>query len=75
MGSPVFGALGGNADGSNMMSAFMQFMMQNMGKNPNDLIQQMLQSGKLNQNQLNQVQQKAQAMMGQFDALRGNFGF
>lgn len=59
----------------NMMQAFQQFMSQNQGKNPNEMIQQLLSSGKLNQQQLNQVQQMAAQMEGQFSGLRSMFGF
>lgn len=63
MANPFFNAMGG-AQGPqggpmNMMQAFQQFMQQNQGKNPNEMIQQLLSSGKLNQQQLNQAQQMA----------------
>lgn len=54
----------------NMMQAFQQFMQQNQGKNPNEMIQQLLSSGKLNQ-----AQQMAKQMEGPFGALKGMFGF
>lgn len=59
----------------NMMQAFQQFMQQNQGKNPNEMIQQMLSSGKLNQQQLNQAQQMAKQMEGPLSGLKGIFGF
>ncbi len=59
----------------NMMQAFQQFMQQNQGKNPNEMIQQMLSSGKLNQQQLNQAQQMAKQMEGPLSGLKGMFGF
>lgn len=79
MGNPFFNAMGGSQGqqgGSiNMMQAFQQFMQQNQGKNPNEMIQQLLSSGKLNQQQLNQAQQMAKQMEGPFGALKGMFGF
>lgn len=75
MSNPVFNAMGGRKGGSNMMQAFSQFMNANKGKNPNEMIQQMLQSGKLNQDQLNQAQQMAQQITGQFDSMKHMFGF
>lgn len=78
MSNPFFGAMSvGQAQGeqTNMMCAFKEFMQQNQGKNPDEMIQKMLSSGKLNQQQLNQVQQMAQQMQGQFDGLRSMFGF
>ncbi len=59
----------------NMMQAFQQFMQQNQGKNPNEMIQQMLSSGKLNQQQLNQAQQMAKQMEGPLSGLKSMFGF
>lgn len=78
MGNPFLGAIGGTqAQGGpmNMMQAFQQFMQQNQGKNPNDILNQMLTSGKINQSQLNQAQQIAQKMAGQFNGMKSMFGF
>lgn len=79
MANPLFQALG-SANGPqgnpmNMMQAFQQFMQQNQGKNPNEMIQQLLSSGKLNQQQLNQAQQMAKQMEGPLNGLKGMFGF
>lgn len=79
MANPFFPATGG-ANGPqggpvNMMQAFQQFMQQNQGKNPNEMIQQLLSSGKLNQQQLNQAQQMAKQMEGPLSGLKGMFGF
>lgn len=79
MANPLFQALGG-ANGPqggpmNMMQAFQQFMQQNQGKDPNEMIQQMLSSGKLNQQQLNQAQQMAKQMEGPLSGMKSMFGF
>lgn len=58
-----------------MMNGFPQFMRQMQGQNPQQILDQMLQSGRVNQQQLNQAQQMAQQMQGQFDQFRGMFGF
>lgn len=58
-----------------MISQFPQFMRQMQGQNPQQILDQMLQSGRVNQQQLNQAQQMAQQMQGQFDQFRGMFGF
>lgn len=58
-----------------MMTQFPQFMRQMQGQNPQQLLDQMLQSGRVNQQQLNQAQQMAQQMQGQFEQFRGMFGF
>lgn len=65
MSSPIFNAMGGN-QGGNMMQQFQQFMQQMKGKNPQEEINKLLQSGKVSQQQLNQVQQQAQQMQGMF---------
>lgn len=79
MANPFFSAMGGanSSQGSpmNMMQAFQKFMQQNQGKNPNEMIQQMLSSGKLNQQQLNQAQQMAKQMEGPLSGLKSMFGF
>lgn len=58
-----------------MMAQFPQFMRQMQGQNPQQILDQMLQSGRVNQQQLNQAQQMAQQMQGQFDQFRRMFGF
>lgn len=79
MANPFMQAMGGaqvpQGGPMNMMQAFQQFMQQNQGKNPNEMIQQLLSSGKLNQQQLNQAQQMAKQMEGPLGALKGMFGF
>lgn len=69
--NPMFNALGGN---SPMLQQFQRFMSQMQGKDPNAIIQEMVQSGKISQAQLNQVQQQAQQMQQIFAPLRGMFG-
>ena len=65
MKSPVFNAMGAQS-GGNMMQQFQQFMQQMKGKNPQEEINKLVQSGKVSQHQLNQVQQQAQQMQGMF---------
>ena len=65
MKSPVFNAMGGQS-GGNMMQQFQQFMQQMKGKNPQEKINKLLQSGKVSQEQLNAAQQQAQQMQGMF---------
>lgn len=64
MGNPFFNAMGGGQ--TPMMAQFQQFMQQMQGQNPNAIIQNMLQSGKISQAQLNQAQQQAMQMQGMF---------
>ena len=65
MSNPLFNALGGGMSQGNgllqMVQQFMQFK-QNFKGDPKAEVEKMLQSGKISQQQLNQVQQ----MAGQF---------
>lgn len=54
---------------------FVQFMHQMKGQDPNQLISNLVSSGKITQQQLNQVQQQAKQVEGQFDQFRKMFGF
>ena len=71
MSNPLFNALGGGMPQGNgpmqMVQQFMQFK-QNFRGDPKAEVQKMLQSGKISQQQLNQVQQ----MAGQFQNLLKN---
>jgi hypothetical protein len=62
MSNPLFNALGGGIPQGNgpmqMIQQFMQFK-QNFKGDPKAEIEKMLQSGKISQQQLNQVQQMA----------------
>lgn len=67
MNSPIFNALGGGMmPQNNMFSQFQQFINQMRGKNPNEEINKLLQSGAINQQQLNQAQQMAQQFKTMF---------
>ena len=59
----------------NNLQAFQQFMEQMKGQNPNQIIQQMVQTGQVTQAQLNQVQMQAKQIEGQFASFRKMFGF
>nr|DAX01299.1 MAG TPA: hypothetical protein [Bacteriophage sp.] len=71
MSNPLFNALGGGMPQGNgpmqMIQQFMQFK-QNFKGDPKVEVEKMLQSGKISQQQLNQVQQ----MAGQFQNLLNN---
>lgn len=71
MSNPLFNALGGGMPQGNgpmqMMQQFMQFK-QNFKGDPKAEVEKMLQSGRISQQQLNQVQQ----MAGQFQNLLKN---
>lgn len=65
MSNPLFKALGGNQQ-PNMMADFQRFMQQMQGRNPHQEIANLLQSGRVSQQQLNHAQQMAQQFMGMF---------
>ena len=72
MGNPLFNMLGGGMPQNpmnKMIQDYKKFRQEMQGKNPHEEINKMLQSGKLNQNQLNQIQQKAQQMQALFKGL------
>lgn len=73
MPTPIYNMMNGN--GNNPMNAFIQFMQQRKGQNPNQILQSLISSGKLNQQQLNAFQQQANQIKGIFDPLKGMFGF
>lgn len=68
--NPLFNALG-----NNQVSGFMNFMQQFKGQNPRQIIDNMISSGRLTQDQLQQVQQKAHQMESQFESMKSVFGF
>lgn len=71
--NPFFQAMGGNRQ-PNMMQQFQQFMNQMRGKDPNAMIQELVSSGRVSQQQLDAAQKQAQQMQGMFDGVRGMFG-
>lgn len=66
MNNPFFGALGGGNGFMQMMQQFQQFKA-NFHGDPKAEVEKLLQSGRLNQQQLNQLQQMAK----QFKQLLG----
>lgn len=54
---------------------FQQFMGQMQGKNPQEMINQMLTSGQLSQQQLNAFQQRAQQIAPMLNGMKNMFGF
>ena len=57
-----------------MMMQFNQFMQQMRGQDPNAILNQLLQSGRISQQQLNQAHQQAKNLENQFANIRKNFG-
>ncbi len=58
---------------------FQQFMGQikgqMQGRNPQDVINQMVSTGQLSQQQLNAIQQRAQQIAPMLDGMKNMFGF
>ena len=65
MSNPLFQALGGRRQ-PDMMGQFQQFMQHMQGRDPNQEIAKLLQSGRISQQQLNKAQQMAQQFAGMF---------
>ena len=68
MANPLFNALNGGGQ-SGMIEQFQRFRREMEGKNPQEEINKLLQSGRINQQQLNQAQQMAQQMQGMFKGI------
>lgn len=67
MSNPIFNALGnGMMPQNNIIAQLQQFRQQMQGKNPHEEINKLLQSGAINQQQLNQAQQMAQQFVSIF---------
>ena len=71
--NPFFQAMGGNQQ-PNIMQQFQSFMQQMRGKDPNAMIQELVSSGRVSQQQLDAAQKQAQQMQGMFEGMRGMFG-
>lgn len=63
------------AQNGGLENNFFGFMQQMRGQNPRQLIDQMVQSGQLTQQQLNVVQQKANEIGDVFGQFKSRFGF
>ena len=53
---------------------FKQFMEQVKGQDPNALIQKLVSSGRVSQQQLDVAQKQAEMYKSQFDSMRKTFG-
>ena len=73
MANPVYNALNGGRQ-PNMLQQFQQFMNAMQGKDPNQILNELVSSGKVSQAQLDQAQRQAQQMQGMFEGMRGMFG-
>ena len=72
MPNPLFNALGGTQNATPpMLQQFRQFMEQMRGKDPNAMIQELVSSGRVSQQQLDQAQQQAQQIANTFQSIPG----
>ena len=70
MPSPLFNQLQqSNSAGSNLLTQFMNFRKSFSG-NPQQMIQQMLNTGRISQSQLNQYAQQANQLYDQLKSMR-----
>ena len=68
--NPFFQAMGGNHQ-PNMMHQFQQFMNQMRGRDPNAMIQELVSSGRVSQQQLDHAQKQAQQIANTFQSMPG----
>jgi hypothetical protein len=61
--------------GNPIQQQFNMFMQQMKGQDPNQILNQLLSTGRVSQNQINQAQQKANDMKNQLDNMKKFFGF
>ena len=64
MSNPVFKALGGNQP--NMAQQFQRFVQQMQGRDPRAMIDELVSSGRVSQQQLDAAQQMAQQIAAMF---------
>ena len=59
---------------NHLQMQFNQFMQQVKGQDPNTLIQKLVSSGRVSQQQLDMAQKQAEMYKSQFDGMRKTFG-
>lgn len=74
MANPVFEAIGNKRSQPDMAQQFQRFMEQMRGQNPQQILNDLVASGKVSQQQLDAAQKQAQQMQGVFEGMRGMFG-
>lgn len=74
MANPVFEAIGNKRSQPDMAQQFQRFMEQMRGQNPQQILNDLVASGKVSQQQLDAAQKQAQQMQGMFEGMRGMFG-
>lgn len=74
MANPLFKAMNGGGQNAGFLQQFPKFMQQMRGKNPKAMLDELVSSGKVSQQQLDAVQKQAQQMSGMFEQFKGMFG-
>lgn len=78
MGSSLFNSMGRqtqNPIGGQFQQFMGQIKGQMQGRNPQDVINQMVSTGQLSQQQLNAIQQRAQQIAPMLNGMKNMFGF
>lgn len=78
MGSSLFDSMGRqtqNPIGGQFQQFMGQIKGQMQGRNPQEVINQMVSSGQLSQQQLNAIQQRAQQIAPMLNGMKNMFGF
>ena len=73
MPNPIFQALGGKNDQPNIAQQFTRFVQSMQGKDPNQMINELVASGRISQSQLDQAQKQARQMETMLSSVRGMF--
>lgn len=73
MANSIYNDLNGGARQPNMLQQFQQFMQSMRGRNPDQILNELISSGQISQAQLNQAQRQAQQMQKMFEPLRAMF--
>ena len=58
-----------------LQNQFNIFMQQMKGRNPNALLNQLISSGKVSQEQINNAHKQVENLKGQFENMKKFFGF
>lgn len=74
MANSIYNDLNGGARQPNMLQQFQQFMQSMRGRNPDQVLHELISSGQVSQAQLNHAQRQAQQMQKMFEPLRAMFG-
>lgn len=68
--NPFYQAMSGTRQ-PNMMQQFQRFMNDMRGKDPNSMLQELVSSGRVSQQQLDQAQKQAQQIANMFQTMPG----